>query len=51
LKDEKHRLVHCNGKYHVILPSGWVKAVDIQEGDEITLEIDDDLYLNYISSI
>lgn len=37
---EKRRLVYCNGKYHVILPSGWVEAVGIQEGDEVTLKID-----------
>lgn len=41
-KMKKRRLVHCNGKYHVILPSGWVKAVGIQEEDEVTLEIDDE---------
>ncbi len=39
---KKRRVVHCNGKYHVILPSGWVKAVDMQEGDEVTLKIDDE---------
>lgn len=39
---KKRRLVHCNGKYHVILPSGWVEAVGIQEGDEVTLKIDDE---------
>jgi hypothetical protein len=39
---KKRRVVHCNGKYHVILPSGRVKDVGIQEGDEVTLEIDDE---------
>lgn len=41
---KKRRLVFCNGNYHVILPSGWVKDVGVQEGDEVTLEIDDEDY-------
>ncbi|MBI5681374.1 MAG: AbrB/MazE/SpoVT family DNA-binding domain-containing protein [Methanobacterium sp.] len=39
---KKRTLVYCNGKYHVILPSKWVKAVDIHVGDEVTLEMDDE---------
>lgn len=39
---EKRRLVYCNGKYHVILPSEWVNAVGIRDGDEVTLEIDEE---------
>jgi antitoxin component of MazEF toxin-antitoxin module len=41
---EKRRLVYCNGKYHVILPSKWVKSVGVQDGDEVTLEIDKEDY-------
>lgn len=39
---KKRRLVYCNGKYHVILPSEWVKAVGVHDGDEVTLEIDEE---------
>ena len=35
------RLVYCNDQFHVILPDNWVKAVNIQKGDHVTLEIDD----------
>jgi len=35
------RLVYCNDKYHVILPNKWIEAVNIHEGDHVTLEIDD----------
>ena len=35
-----HRLVYCNDQFHVILPNKWVKAVNIQKGDYVTLEID-----------
>ncbi len=39
---KKRKVIHCNGKYHVILPSEWVKTVNMQEGDEVTLEVDDE---------
>ena len=35
-----HRLVYCNDQFHVILPNKWVNAVNIQKGDYVTLEID-----------
>ena len=35
-----HRLVYCNDQFHVILPNKWINAVNIQKGDYVTLEID-----------